>query len=333
MAEQPERAAEYWERLDGGRVRCLLCPWYCRLREGQAGICNCRRNIDGELRATSYGEIVSLAVDPIEKKPLYHFHPGKQILSTAPNGCNLKCPYCQNYEISQTTVGTQYVSPQDLVSIAERHESFGVCYTYTEPLVWFEYLMDAGTLVKDRGLANALVTNGMINEEPLRRLLPLVDAMNIDLKAMDERFYKRVVKGDLKTVLNTIRLSRRSCHVELTNLLIPTLNDSDDQISALVDWVAGIGVDIPLHFSRYFPHYRTNIKATPVETLLRAYEIGKSRLRYVYLGNVALEEGSNTHCYNCGNLLVSRSGYFTKIVGIVNTKCGKCGTDVDFVLD
>jgi pyruvate formate lyase activating enzyme len=333
MAERPERAAEYWEPLDGQRVRCLLCPWYCRLRVGQTGICNCRKNIGGELRATSYGQVVSLAMDPIEKKPLYHFRPGEQILSTAPNGCNFKCPYCQNSEISQGTVPTQYVAPQDLVALAEQHNSFGVCYTYTEPLIWFEYLVDAGTLVHEKGLANILVTNGMINEAPLKKLLPLIDAMNIDLKAMDGEFYKRIAKGNLKTVLNTIRLSKQSCHIELTNLLIPTLNDSDDQIAALVDWVAELGVDIPLHFSRYFPHHRMKIRATPVDTLLRAYEIGKAKLRYVYLGNVALREGSDTRCYNCGNSLVSRSGYHTEIVGVKNQRCSKCGIDVDFVFN
>jgi pyruvate formate lyase activating enzyme len=331
--DQPERAAEYWERLDGGRVRCLLCPWHCRLRVGQTGICNCRKNVDGELRAMSYGRVVSVAIDPIEKKPLYHFHPGRQILSTAPNGCNFRCPFCQNADISQKIVPTQYVSPKDLVTLAEQHHSFGVCYTYTEPLVWFEYLLDAGRLVHDKGLANVLVTNGMINEKPLRELLPLVDAMNIDLKAMDEDFYKRTVKGDLKTVLNTIRLSRESCHIELTNLLIPTLNDSEDKITALVDWVAELGVDIPLHFSRYFPHYKMSIEATPTETLLRAYTIAKERLRYVYLGNVSLTAGSDTLCYNCGNKLVSRSGYYTKILGIEDHRCSKCGIDVDFVFD
>jgi pyruvate formate lyase activating enzyme len=333
MPERPAREAEYWERLDGQRVKCLLCPWYCRLRVGQAGICSCRQNVDGELRAVSYGQVVSLAVDPIEKKPLYHFHPGEQILSTAPNGCNFKCPYCQNADISQSRVGTQYVSPEDLVTIAERHDSFGVCYTYTEPLIWYEYLLDAGELVHAGGLANVLVTNGMINEEPLKRLLPLIDAMNIDLKAMDKDFYKRIAKGDLETVLNTIRMSKECCHIEITNLVIPTLNDSDEQISALVDWVADLGVDTPLHLSRYFPHYKMTIAATPVETLLRAYEMARKKLRYVYLGNVALQSGSDTLCHNCGNSLVSRSGYHTRVIGIEDRKCSKCGIDVDFVLN
>ncbi|MFQ5905667.1 MAG: AmmeMemoRadiSam system radical SAM enzyme [bacterium] len=332
MEQKPARRAEYWEPLSGQRVKCLLCPWYCRLKVGQLGVCRCRKNIDGELQATSYGEVVSLAMDPIEKKPLYHFFPGEQILSTAPNGCNFKCPYCQNADISQGTVPTRFVSPEELVSLAERHDSFGVCYTYTEPLIWFEYLIDAGSLVHQRGLKNVLVTNGMINEEPLRRLLPLIDAMNIDLKAMDEDFYRRVAKGNLKAVLKTIEISKESCHVEITNLIIPTLNDKDGQISTLVDWVADLGVDTPLHLSRYFPHYKLRLEPTPIPTMLRAFEIAKRKLRYVYLGNVSLKDGSDTLCYYCGNVLVSRDGYFTRITGIENRKCNKCGTDAEFVL-
>lgn len=333
MAGRPTRAAEYWERLKGDRVKCLLCPWHCRLKVGQAGICNCRRNVDGELEATGYGEVVSIAMDPIEKKPLYHYHPGEQILSTAPNCCNFRCPYCQNADISQGTVPTRYVSPRDLVTLAERQGSFGICYTYTEPLVWYEYLLDVGELAQSRGLSNVLVTNGMINEEPLRKLLPLIGAMNIDLKAMDEGFYRRIAKGNLKTVLNTIRIAREHCHVEITNLLIPTLNDGDEQITALVDWVAALGADTPLHLSRYFPHHKMRLEPTPMETLLRAYEIAKTRLRYVYLGNVPLRNGSDTLCYQCGNTLVSRSGYYTEILGMRDGKCSRCGTDADFVFD
>jgi pyruvate formate lyase activating enzyme len=332
MPEKPLREAEYWEHLEGQRVKCLLCPWFCKLQPGQAGVCMGRKNEDGKLIAVNYGQCTSMAMDPIEKKPLYHFFPGNQILSTAPNGCNLKCPFCQNAEISQGPVSTEYVAPRDLVDMALSHNSFGVCYTYSEPLIWYEYVLDTGTLARERGLKNVLVTNGMINEEPLRKVLPLIDAMNIDLKAMDGKFYKTIVKGNLDTVLNTIKISKSSCHVEITNLVIPTLNDADEQIEALVDWVADLGVDTPLHFSRYFPHYKLTLDPTPVSTLVRAYEIAKKKLRYVYLGNVNLEHTSDTPCYNCGNMLVSRVGYHTKVTGIKNKKCTKCGVDVDFVL-
>jgi pyruvate formate lyase activating enzyme len=331
-AEEPARKAEYWEKLGQDRVRCLLCPWFCKLRPGQWGICSCRKNIGGELRPVAYGRVVSVAMDPVEKKPLYHFHPGRQILSTAPNGCNFRCPYCQNADISQGRVPTRYVSPEEMVSLAESQGSIAVCYTYTEPLVWYEYLLDTGELAHKRGLKNVLVTNGMINQEPLKRLLPLVDAMNIDLKAMDEEFYKKVVKGDLASVLKTIETAKKSCHIEITNLLIPTLNDAEEQIARLVDWIAELGIDTPLHFSRYFPHYRITIEPTPIRTLLQAYETARQKLRYVYLGNVGLKDGSDTHCYNCGNLLVSRTGYSTSIVGIREKKCSNCGVDVDFVL-
>ncbi len=333
MKEKPTRKAEYWERIDDTRVKCLLCPWYCKLKVDQTGICNCRKNVDGELLPICYGECTSLAMDPIEKKPLYHFFPGSQILSTAPNGCNLKCPFCQNADISQGTVPTKFVSPEELVSLAESQQSYGICYTYTEPLIWYEYLVDTGSLAHKKGLKNVLVTNGMINEDPLKDLLPIIDAMNIDLKSMDEDFYKRIVKGDLKSVLNTIKMSKESCHVEITNLIIPTLNDKDEQINTLVDWVAGLGVETPIHFSRYFPHYKLRLEPTPVSTLLRAYEIAKKKLRYVYLGNVSIKDGSNTFCYNCGNMLVARAGYYTKVTGIKDAKCNNCGVNVDFVLN
>lgn len=333
MKEKPLRKAEYWERIGDTRVKCLLCPWYCRLSVNQMGICNCRKNVNGELRPICYGECTSLAMDPIEKKPLYHFFPGSQILSTAPNGCNLKCPFCQNADISQGTVPTTFVSPEELVSLAVSQRSFGICYTYSEPLVWFEFLLDTGSLAHKKGLKNVLVTNGMINEDPLKDLLPIIDAMNIDLKSMDEDFYKKIVKGDLKTVLNTIKLAKKSCHVEITNLIIPTLNDKDEQIGALVDWVADLGVETPIHFSRYFPHYKMRLQPTPIPTLQRAYEIGKNKLRYVYLGNVSIDDGSNTFCYNCGNMLIARTGYYTKVTGIKEAKCDNCKVDVDFILN
>lgn len=313
-------------------MRCLLCPHSCLLEEGKIGICRGRKNQGGTLYAVNYGETTSLAVDPIEKKPLYHFHPGTQILSTAPNGCNLACPYCQNAEISQGEVSTQYISPEKLAKLAKNYNSVGIAYTYSEPLIWYEYLLDCGELAHENGLKNVLVTNGLINEEPLKELLPFIDAMNIDLKSMKEEFYKKVVKGDLSTVLNTIRLSKKTCHVELTNLVIPTLNDSEEDLVELIDWVADLGVDTPLHFSRYFPHYKFTTEPTPVETLKKAWRMAREKLRYVYVGNVWIEGASDTLCYNCGNLLIQRTHYSTKITGMANGKCGNCGTEAEVVM-
>ncbi len=326
------KEALYYEKLEDGRVRCLLCPHFCLLGEGKVGLCQGRKNDGGILYAVNYGETTSLAVDPIEKKPLYHFYPGSQILSVAPNGCNLSCPYCQNAEISQGKVSTQYIPPERLVKLAQQYNSVGIAYTYSEPLIWYEYLLDSGKLVHEAGLKNVLVTNGLINEGPLDELLPFVDAMNIDLKSMREDFYRKIVRGDLQTVLKTISMSKKRAHVELTNLVIPTLNDSQEELGELIDWVARLGVDTPLHFSRYFPYHDFTVEPTPVETLKNAWRMAKERLRYVYVGNVWIEGASDTSCYNCGNLLIQRSYYSARTTGIEDGKCSNCGVEAEVVM-
>lgn len=327
------REAEYYEKLGDKRVRCTLCPLRCIILPGRLGQCRARENIDGKLYAINFGETTSIAMDTIEKKPLYHYHPGKLILSICPNSCNMKCPWCQNAEISQEEFPTRFVPPEDMVRIALKNASFGIAYTYTEPLTWFEYIKETGGLAKEKGLKNVLVTNGMINEKPLLEILPLIGALNIDLKSMNPDVYKRTVKGDLETVLNTIRITKKHCHVEVTDLLIPDLNDSSEEIEKLVDFVEGIGVDTPLHFSRYFPHYRWTAPSTPTETIIRAYNIARERLHYVYVGNILIEEISNdTFCPECGNLLVERSFMTGKVIGIKEGKCSKCGREADIVL-
>lgn len=325
--------AKYYKKLENNSCQCLLCPNYCIINNNKLGRCRAKKNIDGTLYAINYGECCSIAFDPIEKKPLYHFYPGKTILSVAPNSCNLLCPFCQNAEISQMNTSTEYVTPEALIEIALKHNSFGISYTYTEPLTWYEYLLDVGKLAHKAGLKNVLITNGMINEEPLLELAPYIDAANIDLKSMKEEFYKDVVKGDLKTVLNTIKIAKKRFHIELTNLIIPNFNDSDEEIEQLIDFVADIGTETPLHFSRFFPHYKMRkTPPTPASTLKKAYEMAKKKLRYVYIGNIDIEGTSNTYCYSCGNLLVQR-GYFSgQIAGIENGKCNKCRAKADFIL-
>jgi pyruvate formate lyase activating enzyme len=326
-----EIEAAYFEKRAGGAVQCLLCPHNCVIRAGNKGICSIRRNVNGTLIARGYGECTSLSLDPIEKKPLYHFYPGKQILSTGPNGCNLSCKFCQNWTISQEESDTAYVAPEDLVALAGKQGSIGISYTYAEPMIWFEYLRDAGKLAHEAGLMNVLVTNGFINPGPLGELLPLVDAMNIDLKASSEGFYRKVCGARLEPVLEAIRTSYRRCHLELTNLVVPTLNDSDEDLDRLISWVAELGVEIPLHFSRYFPHHKLALPPTPPETLMRAYEKARKHLRYVYLGNLDLEGTSDTHCYRCQALWVKRRGYRTDVVGIAEGTCRSCGARADFV--
>lgn len=324
--------ASYCEELDRSRVRCLLCPANCLLSEGKVGICRSRYNRNGKLICDNFGELVTVAFDPIEKKPLYHFHPGSIIFSTGANGCNFKCRNCQNWEISQTKVPTRYIAPADIVELAGRRDSIGIAYTYSEPLIWFEYIMQAGRLVHEAGLKNVLVSNGYINPEPLEELLMIIDAANIDLKALDPGFYKRVCKGQLEPVLHTIRrFHERGTHLEITNLVIPGLNDGDEDFERLTDFVAGLSPRIPLHFSAYFPTYRMKHPPTSLDTLLKASEIASRKLEYVYLGNVNVPEKSNTYCPGCSAVLIRRSGYSVELHGLAHGKCLECGYDTGIV--
>ncbi len=326
------KKALFWEKKDDGRIQCLLCPVGCLIADGKIGVCMGRKNEQGVLYAINYGRLVSLAIDPIEKKPLYHFHPGANIFSTGPNGCNMNCQNCQNWSISQEECPTDFVSPEDLVKVAAGQNSVGIAYTYTEPLIWYEYVKDTARIAREKNLANVLVTNGYIHEQPLLELLPYIDAMNVDLKSMDEDFYKTNCKAKLPFVLKAIELSyKHGTHIEITNLIIPGLNDSDEQIQALVDFVASLSDRIPLHFSRYFPAYKMNIPATPLQTLQKAFLLAKRKLKYVYVGNAHIPNTSNTYCPNCNNLLIQRDGYSTSIKGIKDKKCDKCGASADVV--
>ena len=326
--------ARYWTALEDGGVLCELCPHHCRLKDGQSGICMGRVNERGKLYSKNYGQIVSAAIDPIEKKPLYHFHPGSVILSVGPNGCNFRCPYCQNWEISQTEVRTTPVPPADLVKAAAKDDSIGIAYTYAEPLIWYEYVLECSKLARAAGLVNVLVTNGFIEEKPLRELLQYVDALNIDLKSIRESFYKKLCKASLAPVLATCKIAKETSHLELTNLVIPGENDSDEDLSELVGWVAAnLGKETPLHFSRYFPQHKMANPPTPEDTLQKAYRIGRKLLYYCYLGNLYAKNGSDTHCPQCDNTLVERAGYSVKITGIEGRKCSRCGRAVDFVLE
>lgn len=316
--------AAHWEK-SADAVVCSLCPHECRLTDGKRGICVCRYNLHGELITDNYGELVSLAVDPIEKKPLYHFYPGSGILSTGCNCCNLGCLNCQNWTISQERSPTVFKSPQELAMTALQHKSLGVAFTYTEPMVWFEYIMDAAPILHQFGLKVVLVTNGFINPAPLAQLMPNVDAMNIDLKSMRPEFYTHICKGMLAPVLETIRqVAASPVHLEITNLLIPGRNDSDEEIEQLADFVASLSRRIPLHFSAYHPDYKMNEPPTSSTTVTRAREIALRKLNYVYTGNVRTDVGSDTTCPACGNLLIKRNGYRAQVVGISGGNCRKC---------
>ncbi|MCK5833464.1 AmmeMemoRadiSam system radical SAM enzyme [bacterium] len=322
--------AKYWE-TEKENIRCMLCPHKCLIAEGKTGICRVRENIDGELIAKSYNEVISVSVDPIEKKPLYHFFPESDVLSIGPRGCNFSCSFCQNWHISQEDGKTLHITPEMIVSEALSESSVGIAYTYTEPIVAFEFVRDISQLARMRGLQNIMVTNGFINEEPLEELIDLIDAMNIDLKSMNDEFYRSICGGKLKPVLETIkRVAASDVHLEITNLLITGMNDSEEQIIKLVDFIASINPEIPVHFSSYHPAYKLDLAPTPNETLYRAFEIAKEKLRYIYIGNKITNYGRNTYCPECGNLLVSREGFCSQTVGITSAgKCQKCNRQVD----
>lgn len=327
-----QKEALFYTKLEDSKVKCELCPVGCIIAPGKKGVCIGRKNVDGKLMAINYGQVVSVSMDPIEKKPLYHFYPGSDILSIGPNSCNLRCKNCQNWAISQQEMHTDFFSPEDMVDVASKNNSIGIAYTYTEPLVWYEYVLDTGNLVREKGMVNVLVTNGYINPGPLEKLLPLIDAMNIDLKSIEDDFYREVCKGKVSSVLKTIEtVFNGGCHLEITNLVIPGLNDSEEQMIKLVDWVAKLSDKIPLHFSRYFPDYQMKAPPTPITTLSKAYKIGREKLKYVYVGNAFIYGASDTYCPSCGNTLIRRERYNTGTMGIADKRCKKCGSAVDII--
>ncbi len=333
------KEAIYYKSFSEKKVQCFLCPHHCKINEGKHGICLTRENHNGTLFSTNYCRPVSTAIDPIEKKPLYHFYPGSSILSAGPNGCTLKCRFCQNFEISQDILPTRQFTADELVEKIKHSNSKGIAYTYSEPYIWFETIMAIGPKIKEMGMVNVMVTNGYMEPDPLTDLLTVVDAMNIDIKSMDENFYRTLCKGDLAAVLRTCETVKKHCHLEITNLLITDENDSEDDIRKLVDYIASdLGKDTPLHISRYFPRYKMQTRATSETSLLTAWEIAHSKLDYVYLGNIYSDEKSNTLCPSCNTLLVKRTGYMTSVEKdlIKNSEgtcvCNTCYTPLNFVI-
>ena len=271
---------------------CNLCPHHCELAEGQIGFCRTRCNDNGQIKSLNYGRVTSLAIDPIEKKPLYHFYPGSVILSLGSFGCNMACPFCQNHTISQRGEGEVrwQLSPVQLAELAQessqKYGSIGVAFTYNEPLLSYEYLRDTLPLLRQKGQKTVLVTNGQIEEEPLRELLPYVDAMNIDLKTFAEKMYAKM-GGSLRAAQRTIQMAAEAgVHVEVTTLVVPGISDDVNEFCAEVDWLAAVNREIPLHLSRYFPRYQYKAPATPLDKLYELQRIAQKCMKYVYLGNV-----------------------------------------------
>ena len=307
----------YWTRLPNGQVQCDLCPRECRLREGQRGLCFIRACQDGEVVLTSYGRSSGFCVDPIEKKPLHHFLPGTPVLSFGTAGCNLTCKYCQNSDISKSReVDTlaDHATPGALADAAERLSCRSVAFTYNDPVIFLEYARDVAAACRDRNLRTVAVTAGYVNPEPRAELFSFIDAANVDLKAFDESFYRRIAGGHLEPVLDTLRYLRHETDVwfEITNLVVPNHNDSDDMIRQMCDWIVReLGPDVPLHFSAFHPSYRMrDVPPTSRATLRHARDLAKGAgLHHVYLGNVHDRDGDTTFCASCGKTLIERNWY------------------------
>ncbi len=274
------------------KVECRICPHHCSLEEGQKGLCRARMNISGTVTCENYGKLTAVALDPIEKKPLHRFHPGSRILSVGSYGCNLRCLFCQNSEISMAggeEIDTDRTTPEQLVVYALKTKirgNIGIAYTYNEPLVSYEFVRDCAVLAREKGLKNVVVTNGYICSEPLLELLPFIDAMNIDLKAFTDKFYRKM-HGDLETVKTSITLAAEQCHVEVTTLVIPGENDSEEEMEQLSSWLASVNHEIPYHISRFFPRFEMQDRSpTPVDTIYRLADVARKHMKYVYEGNV-----------------------------------------------
>ena len=331
MQLKPHRAL-FWEKKKDKTVQCRLCPRNCVIKDGKRGNCGARVNDSGVLYSYNYGLAASAGLDPVEKKPLYHFLPGEKTFSFGAAGCNLHCMFCQNWEISQCEPEeTRSINfpPEKIVGNAKEMGSRIISYTYTEPTIFYEYMLDTAKIAKKNGMRNVVVSNGFTQKEPLKKLVPLIDAANIDLKG-NEAFYKKVTGAWIEPILESmIEYKKRGVWLEVTNLIIPGLNDSEKEIRWLVDWVEkNLGKDTPLHFSAFFPQHRmSGIPSTTLKTLRRAREIGMNKLNYVYTGNLPDHDGNNTYCPSCKELLIERRGFDVVLNRIKNGKC-PCGEKI-----
>lgn len=318
-AKTPEglHEAQWYEQLADGAVRCTLCPNFCRLSDGQIGRCRARQNIGGQLYSLVYGKVAAVHVDPIEKKPFFHVLPGKRAFSLATTGCNLRCLFCQNWEIAQVfpwETATTPLSPEEVVAAALRSRAEAIAFTYNEPTIFYEYMRDIAQLAQARGLKTLVVSCGYIEPEPLRQLLPHIDAYKVDFKAFNPDFYTHITGGDREPILRTMKIIRESgVWLEIVNLLVTDQNDSAEEVRALARWIKEhLGADVPLHFSRFHPmHKLSNLPPTPIERVIRAREIAlEEGLKYVYTGNIPASPGDSTFSPKTGEVVIERRGYF-----------------------
>jgi pyruvate formate lyase activating enzyme len=338
MEERNLKKAVLWESDEGKKVRCKLCNWRCVIDEDKLGWCCVRKNIGGTLYSLNFDKVCSANPDPIEKKPLFHFQPGTSSFSIATMGCNFRCEFCQNWQISQAALDSggidgQSISPVKIVEAAVRYGCKSIAYTYTEPTIFMELCADCGRLAKEKGLANVFVSNGFMTREAIDFAGEWLNGINVDLKSFSEEYYKRLCKARLQPVLDTISYIAKETNIwlEITTLLVPGENDSDDELKELTDFIVNkAGPDVPWHISRFHPQYKfLDSVPTPVSTLERAASIGKAAgLHYIYLGNVPGTKLESTFCYNCGQMLIERVGYTIVSNRIEKQCCSNCGTQI-----
>lgn len=330
------KQARYFEKREDA-VKCFLCRHHCVIKNGHTGICGVRKNVGGTLIALTYAKAIAKHLDPVEKKPLFHFFPGSTSYSIATVGCNFRCLYCQNYDISQMPkeegpILGEYYPPEDVVADAENSGAKSIAYTYTEPTIFFEYAFDTAKLAKERGLYNIFVTNGYTEDAPLTDIKPYLDAANVDLKGFREEFYKKVCGATLKGVLDTLKHYKKlGIWIEVTTLVIPTYNDSDEELKDIAKFIKNeLSEDTPWHVTAFYPTYKLlNAPPTSGKTLRRAWEIGKSEgLFYVYTGNIPGEKGESTFCPKCGKIIIERVGFSIRKSSLKGSNCGFCGEKI-----
>jgi len=318
-------------KKSNNKLECLLCPHYCKLSSGKTGICGVRKNTGEKIELLTYGVLSGYSLDPVEKKPLYHFFPGHNILSIGSFGCNMKCDFCQNFHISQKVPQSLVpeVTINKIISDALYTErNIGIAFTYNEPIIWFEYMKDVAEIAKKEGLYTVMVSNGYINSQPLNEIIEFIDAFNIDLKSFNNNFYRKLAGAELEPVKNSMKqIARSGKHLEITSLVIPGQNDDINEMVLQSEWIAGeLGKDVPFHLSRYFPTYKRDNPATPEELLKKLFDIASRNLDYVYVGNSHSGTGQNTLCPGCGTEVTIRSGFKTRLVNLdEDGKCTCCG--------
>ncbi|MBN1779847.1 AmmeMemoRadiSam system radical SAM enzyme [bacterium] len=331
----PVKEARYYDRLEDKRVQCHVCPWHCLVEAGRRGHCDVRLNDGGTYRSLVYGQVAARHIDPIEKKPFYHFHPGSAAMSIATAGCNLDCKFCQNADLAQRRpeeLRHFYMAPGDVVQAAVENSCLSIAYTYNEPVIYLEYMMDIAAAGRERKIRSVVISNGFINTEPLRDLCRVIDAYKVDLKAFTDSYYQEIVGGHLKPVLDTlVTLKEENVWTEIVYLVVPTLNDDTASLQEMVRWVTReLGTDVPLHFSRFYPKYKLkNLPPTPVATLEKACAIARDAgLHFVYMGNVPGHAGESTLCPGCGRIVIRRIGYDITENHVRKGQCEFCTTRI-----